>query len=364
MKTWDKILKFMTKGTAYIKTRVGNLVIQPAGGTTTVNSNLTVQNGKTLTTNTVDINGGAIDGTNIGASSAGTGKFTTLETTDNVTIASGKGILRSRLAGENLAFGQPVVLLPADVEDLMNSYADQAAIQAVYVDSDASNKMVDIETTNFATGSQALKLLAVATANTGDSVAKTISSKDFTGLTVHLLIRASATDGDWEFRLGTGNLTTDYFKKALTVSSTNTYEHISFTVASMTAAGGSEDITAITRVGFYCVDDTGGPSLLIDRIWYTSGTDDYVVKKADASNWDLLPVDGIATATITSGSSGNICESGELAGFTGLVPGAKYYVSDTAGELVVAAVEATKDVYVGRAISETILLIEPNGSVS
>jgi len=354
----------MTAGTATIKTRVGNLIILATGGTVTVQSNLTVQNGKTLTTNMADINGGAIDGTAIGANSASTGKFSTLEATDDLTVAAGKGVLRSRYAGETLAIREVVVLLPGDAEDLMNSYADQSAAQAVYVDSDASNKMVDVEATNFATGLQALKLVAVNPNNSNDSVAKTISSKDFTGLTVHLLMRASATSGDWEFRLGTGNLTTDYYKQALTVTGADTYEHVSFTIAGMTAAGASEDITAITRAGFFCVDDTAGPNLVIDRIWYTSGTNDYVVKKADASNWDLLPATGLAAAVITSANSGNVCEGGELGGFSGLVPGAKYYVSDTAGAMAIAAVEATKNNYIGRAISETVLAVELNGSVT
>jgi len=44
-------------------------------------------NGTTVTINTVDINGGAIDGTNIGAASQGTGNFTSLET-DSLSVTN------------------------------------------------------------------------------------------------------------------------------------------------------------------------------------------------------------------------------------------------------------------------------------
>ena len=44
--------------------------------------------------NTVDINGGAIDGSPIGASSASTGAFSTLSTTDNLSIGGSNKELR------------------------------------------------------------------------------------------------------------------------------------------------------------------------------------------------------------------------------------------------------------------------------
>ena len=60
------------------------------------NDGLTVANGKTLTSDTVDINGGAIDNTAIGGTTASTGAFTTLSTSsllsanDGLTVANGK----------------------------------------------------------------------------------------------------------------------------------------------------------------------------------------------------------------------------------------------------------------------------------
>ena len=52
------------------------------------NAGLTVANGTTLTSDTVDINGGAIDGTVIGATSAVAGTFTTLTVNDELVIGS------------------------------------------------------------------------------------------------------------------------------------------------------------------------------------------------------------------------------------------------------------------------------------
>ena len=46
----------------------------------------------TLVASSADINGGNIDGTIIGASSAEAGSFTTIASSDDITIASGKGL--------------------------------------------------------------------------------------------------------------------------------------------------------------------------------------------------------------------------------------------------------------------------------
>ena len=59
----------------------GDLTLTPNG-----TGKVIVTDGTTLQTNTADINGGAIDGTTIGANSAAAGTFTTVETTGNATI--------------------------------------------------------------------------------------------------------------------------------------------------------------------------------------------------------------------------------------------------------------------------------------
>jgi hypothetical protein len=59
----------------------GDLTLTPNG-----TGKVIVTNGTTLQTNTADINGGAIDGTVIGANSAAAGTFTTIGTSGNVTV--------------------------------------------------------------------------------------------------------------------------------------------------------------------------------------------------------------------------------------------------------------------------------------
>ena len=59
----------------------GDLTLTPNG-----TGKVIVTDGTTLQTNTADINGGAIDGTTIGANSAAAGTFTTLNTSGNATI--------------------------------------------------------------------------------------------------------------------------------------------------------------------------------------------------------------------------------------------------------------------------------------
>jgi hypothetical protein len=59
----------------------GDLTLTPNG-----TGKVIVTDGTTLQTNTADINGGAIDGTVIGANSAAAGTFTTIDTSGNATI--------------------------------------------------------------------------------------------------------------------------------------------------------------------------------------------------------------------------------------------------------------------------------------
>jgi len=59
--------------------------------------------------NTVDINGGAIDGTPIGASSASTGAFSTLSTTDNLSIGGSNKELRFYEGSNYVGFEAPAL---------------------------------------------------------------------------------------------------------------------------------------------------------------------------------------------------------------------------------------------------------------
>ncbi len=64
---------------------------------------------------------------------------------------------------------------------------------------------------------------------------------------------------------------------------------------------------------------------------------------------------GFAISAITSGNEGTTVISGVIAGFTGLLVGTKYYLSDTAGEISTSVGSVTRKV--GIAVSTTELLI-------
>jgi len=79
----------------------------------TANVAMTIASGNTFTTATADINGGAIDGTAIGANSASTGSFTTLETTGNATIGGDLTVngTTTTIDSETLVIEDPLLTL-------------------------------------------------------------------------------------------------------------------------------------------------------------------------------------------------------------------------------------------------------------
>ena len=66
---------------------------------------------------------------------------------------------------------------------------------------------------------------------------------------------------------------------------------------------------------------------------------------------------GMAAKYAASGEAITVVYQGHMGGYTGLTPGATYYVSDTVGEIADAA--GTTSLKVGRALNATTLLILP-----
>jgi hypothetical protein len=79
----------------------------------TVDKKLLVSNGVTFESNTVDINGGAIDGAVIGANSAAAGTFTTVDTSGNVTVGGNLTVNGSTTTIESttLTIEDPLIIL-------------------------------------------------------------------------------------------------------------------------------------------------------------------------------------------------------------------------------------------------------------
>jgi hypothetical protein len=118
------------------------------------------------------------------------------------------------------------------------------------------------------------------------------------------------------------------------------------------------------------VNQTAAATLIAGQAVYTAGNDSVNKAKADASGTkDVL---GLATAAITSSSSGTIQCNGVLALTTaqwdalcgtsgGLTAGTSYFLSPATAGLLTATVPTTAGQYVaevGRALSTTELLID------
>lgn len=96
--------------------------------------------------------------------------------------------------------------------------------------------------------------------------------------------------------------------------------------------------------------------------------DQVYFKEADAK-WYKVDADltatyqelrrGIALSTVSTNATLSVAISGPVAGFTGLSAGAKYYASNTAG--AISTTPGTNTVFVGWALTTTILLLDPYG---
>jgi hypothetical protein len=97
------------------------------------------------------------------------------------------------------------------------------------------------------------------------------------------------------------------------------------------------------------------------NIWSDSGT--LKVRKADASS-AAKRADGYVLASVTSPANAVVYHDGAITGLTGLTLGARYYLSTTAGSVVVEASAPTASgsvvQYVGQAVSTTKLLFQPD----
>lgn len=80
------------------------------------------------------------------------------------------------------------------------------------------------------------------------------------------------------------------------------------------------------------------------------------VYACDGNDQTTLDFLGFATSSSTDGNPITVQLNGIVSGFTGLTAGSRYYVSDTAG--VLSTTRGTYEVYVGRAISATEILID------
>lgn len=88
---------------------------------------------------------------------------------------------------------------------------------------------------------------------------------------------------------------------------------------------------------------------------YVSSADGEVYA-CDGNDTSKLEFIGFAVSNSTDGNSITVQKDGVVSGFSGLTVGSKYYVQDTVGTIGTSV--GTYEIYVGRAISATQILIE------
>lgn len=104
---------------------------------------------------------------------------------------------------------------------------------------------------------------------------------------------------------------------------------------------------------------TSGEALTINDIVYFKESDArwYKVDADLTATFDTLQLGIVKTTAGASGVTIQVAISGPVSGFTGLTAGSKYYVSNTAG--AITTTPGTYSVFVGYALSTTILLFDP-----
>lgn len=104
---------------------------------------------------------------------------------------------------------------------------------------------------------------------------------------------------------------------------------------------------------------TSGEALAINDIVYFKESDQrwYKVDADLTTTFDLLQLGVCKTTAAGAAVTIQVAISGPVSGFTGLTAGSKYYVSNTGGAISTTA--GTYSVFVGWALSTTILLFDP-----
>lgn len=250
---------------------------------------------------------------------------------------------------ENIAAGDFVYVESSGLVDNFETYADDAAIQAVWVASDTliAGKGYYNNENPSSTTDMLLQAALLSTETT--YVDKTITSINLTGYTVHmvLVMDTVANAGDFELLLSSGvNAATSNVKKAFSLSVDAKWEHLSFTVASMDADNGTYDPAATVHVGIRNVVEDNASTVSINKIWFEKAGTTYAgIKKTINGSIDGdgymgatfgAQFIGVSPNAVTAGNFGKVMMTGPVVGgYSNLVPGFVYFLDpDTPGGII------------------------------
>lgn len=150
--------------------------------------------------------------------------------------------------------------------DNFESYANDAALQAAWVETDANDKATIGSEVPSGGGSQSMSLPADATA--ADEWVKTISATDYEGYTFTFSFFQTREYSQVKFSIFVGD-GTNTKSQSIVVQGASAWEQITINVDDMAEDGGTTDAANITKVGFRLDTPRNATTAYVDNIVLT-----------------------------------------------------------------------------------------------
>jgi hypothetical protein len=175
--------------------------------------------------------------------------------------------------------------------DDFESYADSAALQVVWIETDVADK-AELETTIVYEGTKAMMLPGDATV--GDEWYQAFASADFTGYTGTFHMQATHAYSSIKLRVYVYDSLGNTSSAPIIHTAVYEWQFFEFDVAALTADGGTPaDVSDITRIGFRLEDRRNNSEFYIDEMISVPAPGSVNVKL-----WDMgatLPTGGVTS---------------------------------------------------------------------
>lgn len=170
------------------------------------------------------------------------------------------------------------------------SYANDAALQVVWVETDANDKATLGSEVPTDGGTQSMCMPANATA--GDEWVRTIAATDYTGYTFEFPFYQDRVYSQVKFSLFVGD-GTNTKSQSIVIQDSSAWEPITINVDDMTEDGGTTDTANITKIGFRLDERRNSSTAYADNIVFIPAPGSVSVEL-----WDMgvnKPIDGITS---------------------------------------------------------------------